>query len=155
METVPNREKPTLVDNGVLLVSTPRNRTQTDCPQCGKYGRAGARYIECGPEVGPPSDVNIRVKPSLIREGALLPPVVRRCLGGDGPLVGSEVFQMQRTGRVAQVGVAGLLEREATRASALQGSGGLVPVSVWRRTRNRDDERADGENPTSTMSITG
>ena len=129
METVPNREKPTLVDNGALLVSTPRNRTRTDCPLCGKYGRAGVRHIECGPEVGPPSDVNIRVKPSLIREGALLPPVVRRCL------VGSKVVETQRTGRVAQVGVAELLEREATRASALQGSGGLVPVSVWRRTR--------------------
>lgn len=143
METVPNREQPPLVSNGALLVSTPRNRTQ-----CGKYGRTGVRYIECGPEAGPPSNVNIRMRSSLIREGALLPPLVRRCL------VGSEVFQMQRTGRVAQVGAAWLLERETsgrTRCKAVAGSF-QCPFGDGCL---KDDERADGENPTSTMSITG
>ena len=97
METVPNREKPSLAGNGALLVSAPRNRA---CWR-GKCDRAGARNTECGPEVGPPSNVTIRFKPSLIREGPLLPPVVRRCLGGVAPLVGNEVFEKQRTGRVA------------------------------------------------------
>jgi hypothetical protein len=69
METVPNREQPSLVGNGALLVSALRNRTQ-----CGKYDRAGVRHIECGLEVGPPSNVNIRMQSSLIREGLLLPP---------------------------------------------------------------------------------
>lgn len=138
METVPNREKPTLAGNGVLLVSTPRNRTWANRPQCGKYGWAGARYMECGPEVGPPSDVTIRVKPSLIREGPLLPPLVRRCL------VGNEVFQRQRTGRVAQVGVARSSWWRPSQASALQGSGGLVPVSVWRRTSSGTTKERTG-----------
>ena len=97
METVPNREKLSLVGNGALLVSAPRNRAQADSLRRGKCDRAGARNTECSPEVGPPSNVTIRFKPSLIREGPLLPPVVRRCL------VGSEVFQKQRTGSVAQV----------------------------------------------------
>src|SRR5689334_14531585 len=132
METVPNREKPSLVGKGMLLVSVPRNRGLM--PVQTVPGReAGKRSV--GVEVGPPSDVTIRVKPSLNREGALLPPVVRRCL------VGVQAFQTQRTGRVAQVGAA-LLERGA-RARALQGSGELVRVCGWHRTRN-DDERADG-----------
>lgn len=99
-------------------------------------------------EVGPPSDVNIRVKSSLIREGALLPPVVRRCLGGVAPLAGNEVFQRQRTGRVVQVGAA-VLEREPW-ANLLQGSGKVVSVpgcgrtlSGWHRA-DMNDERADG-----------
>jgi hypothetical protein len=132
METVPNGERPSLVGTGALLVSVPRNRglmlAQT----------VPGREVGCrsdGVEVGPPSDVNIRVKPSLNREGALLPPVVRRCL------VGNEVFQTQRTGRVAQVGAV-LLERDA-QARLLQGSGKLVRVCGWHRTRS-DDERADG-----------
>ena len=91
METVPNREEPTLVGKGTLLVSIPRNHTL--CVETMPDRKAGT--WSGGVEVGPPSDVTIRVKPSLIREGALQPPVVRRCLGGD------QVFQMQRTGRVA------------------------------------------------------
>lgn len=146
METVPNREKPSLVGNGALLVSAPRNRARTISSARGKYGWAGARHIECGAEVGPPSNVTSRVKPSLIREGALLPPVVRRCLGG------IQVIQRQRTGRVAQVGAAWLLEREASgrvRCKAVAGSF-QCPGGTGRVT---DDERADGFYPTSTSAI--
>lgn len=145
METVPNREKPSLVSNGALLVSAPRNRTETLSLCCGKYGWAGARYIECGLEVGPPSNVTSRVKSSLIREGALLPPVVRRCLGG------IQVIQRQRTGRVAQVGAVLSLERVLhgrVRCKAVAGSfqcpGGTGYLM--------DDERADGELPDSNNS---
>ena len=145
METVPNSKKPSLVGTGALLVSAPRNRGLM--PVQTVPGREAGKWSD-GVEVGPPSDVNIRVKPSLNREGALLPPVVRRCLAGVVPLVGNEVFQMQRTGRVAQVGAA-LLER-GSQASLLQGSGKVVRVSGcgralsgWHRTGN-DDERADG-----------
>jgi hypothetical protein len=129
METVPNREKPSLVGKGTLLVSCPRNRLAT-CQGETMLGREVETWSD-GPEVGPPSNVNVRVRSSLIREGALLPPVVRRCLGGVVPLVGNEVFQTQRTGRVAQVGAAGL--KRDPRASALQGSGELVPVRGWHR----------------------
>ena len=92
METVPNREKPMLLGKGTLLVSCPRNREQSlaetmACREAGAWSD--------GVEVVPPSYVTIRVKSSLIREGALLPPVVRRCL------VGIQVFETQRTGRVA------------------------------------------------------
>ena len=98
METVPNREKPLLAGKGALLVSVPRNRRSFLAETM--LGREVETWSD-GVEVGPPSDVTIRVKSSLIREGALLPPVVRRCLGGAMPLVGNEVFQTQRTGRVA------------------------------------------------------
>ena len=145
METVPNVEKPLLLGKGTLLVSCPRNHTF--CAET-MAGREAGTWSD-GVEVGPPSNVTIRVKPSLIREGALLPPVVRRCLAGD------EVFQRQRTGRVAQVGAAAL-ERER-RANLLQGSGKVVSssggsaalpccpraLSGWRRTE-KNDERADG-----------
>src|ERR1043166_7699720 len=109
METVPNREKSSLVGKGALLVSVPRNRRlclRKLCPD----GSLGHRAMVL--EVAPPSNVTVRVKSSLIREGALLPPVVRRCLGGVKPLGGNEVIQRQRTGRVAQV-EAVLLEKEA------------------------------------------
>jgi hypothetical protein len=132
METVPNVEKPLLLGKGTLLVSCPRNHRLT------LVETMLDREIETwsdGVEVGPPSDVTIRVKSSLIREGALLPPVVRRCL------VGNEVFQTQRTGRVVQVGAA-LLERDSW-ANLLQGSGKVVSVlgicralSGWHRTGN-------------------
>ena len=145
METVPNREKPLLMDKGTLLVSVPRNHTI--CVET-VAGREAGTWSN-GVEVGPPSDVTSGVTSSLIREGALLPPVVRRCL------VGSKVFQTQRTGRVAQVGAAAL-ERER-RANLLQGSGKVVSssggsaaspccpraLSGWRRTE-KNDERADG-----------
>ena len=89
METVPNRENPLSAGKGVLLVSAPRNhalmRVETMlCREAETYG--------CGLEVGPPSNVNIRTRSSLIREGALLPRVVPRCLAGVVPLVGNEVF---------------------------------------------------------------
>jgi hypothetical protein len=137
METVPNREQSSLLGKGTLLVSCPRN-----CTVCAETmtGREAGTWSG-GVEAGPPSDVTIRVKSSLIREGALLPPVVRRCLGGDDPLVGNEVFETQRTGRVAQVGAA-VLER-GLRANLLQGSGKVVSVRGWHRAR-KDDERADG-----------
>ena len=146
METIPNSEKPSLLGKGTLLVSCPRNHRLTSVETMLD------RKIETwsvGVEVGPPSNVTIRVKSSLIREGALLPPVVRRCLAG------SQVFQMQRTGRVVQVGAAGL--EGGSRASLLQGSGKLVSVRGWHQTLSgcgralsgwhravKDDERADG-----------
>ena len=77
METVPNREKPSFLGKGTLLVSCPRNRRLTPAETMA-YREVGT--WSDGVEVGPPSDVTIRVKSSLIREGALLPPVVRRCL---------------------------------------------------------------------------
>ena len=91
METVPNSEKPSLLGKGQLLVSCPRNHTS--CVET-MPGREAGTWSD-GVEVGPPSDVTIGVKSSLIREGPLLPPVVRRCL------VGNQVIQRQRTGRVA------------------------------------------------------
>jgi hypothetical protein len=122
METVPNREQSSLVGRGQLLVSCPRNHTARVETVLGRE----AETWSDGVEVGPPSDVTIWVKSSLIREGALLPPVVRRCL------VGSKVFQTQRTGRVARVGAAAL--KRGRRASVLQGSGRLVPMSGSGRT---------------------
>jgi len=92
METVPNREQSSLLGKGTLLVSCPRNHRQTPVETMA-YREVGA--WSDGVEVGPPSDVTIRVKSSLIREGPLLPPVVRRCLAGD------EVFEKLGTGRVA------------------------------------------------------
>ena len=145
METVPNREKPSLLGKGTLLVSCPRNHRQM------LVETMLDREIETwsdGVEVGPPSDVTIRVKSSLIREGPLLPPVVRRCLGGGAPLNGNEVIQKQRTGRVVQVGAAGL--ERGLRANLLQGSGKVVSVpgfgwalSGWHRAEKKD-ERTDG-----------
>src|SRR5215472_10783328 len=82
METVPNREKPSLLGKGTLLVSCPRNRKTFAETMAGREAGTSSG----GVEVGPPSDVTIGVKSSLIREGPQLPPVVRRCL------VGNEVF---------------------------------------------------------------
>ena len=79
METVPNREKPLLAGKGTLLVSVPRNRGRSLAETM--LGREAETWSD-GVEVGPPSDVTVRVKSSLIREGALLPPVVRRRLAG-------------------------------------------------------------------------
>jgi hypothetical protein len=145
MGTVPNRERPSLMGKGALLVSVPRNHTVRVETVAGREAGAWSD----GVEVGPPSNVTIRVKSSLNREGPPLPPVVRRCLGGAvaiawlAPLIGSEVFEKQRTGRVAQVGAALRLfgdERGRTRCKAVASSflcaGGTA--------HNRDDERADG-----------
>ena len=134
METVPNREKPSLADKGTLLVSCPRNRwlTPAETVACREAGTWSD-----GVEVGPPSYVTIRVKPSLNREGALLPPVVRRCR------VGNAVFETQRTGRVVQVGAEVISARRGVRANLLQGSGKVVSVRGWHRA-HKDDERADG-----------
>jgi hypothetical protein len=92
METVPNREKPSLLGRGTLLVSCPRNRQFTLAETM--LDREIETWSD-GLEVGPPSDVTIEAKSSLIREGPQLPPVVRRCLGG------IQVFQSLWTGRVA------------------------------------------------------
>jgi len=59
METVPNREKPMLMGKGKLLVSCPRNRAVFSaetmaCREAGTWSN--------GVEVGPPSNVTIRVK---------------------------------------------------------------------------------------------
>ena len=145
METVPNRETSSLLGKGTLLVSCPRNHTNRVETMTG----LATGTWSGGVEVGPPSDVTIRVKSSLIREGPLLPPVVWRCLAGN------QVFKTQRTGRVVQVGAAEL-EREP-RANLLQGSGKVVSVprshqtmsgcggalSGWHRA-DKNDERADG-----------
>ncbi len=89
METEPNRETPSLVGKGTLLVSCPRNRKLrlAETMPCRKAGTWSD-----GAEVGPPSNVTSEVTSSLIREGALLPRVVPRCLGGDVPRGGNEVF---------------------------------------------------------------
>ena len=92
METVPNREKPSLLGKGTLLVSCPRNPRRMPAETMA-YREVGT--WSDGVEVVPPSYVTIRVKSSLIREGPQLPPVVRRCLAGD------QVFQKLGTGRVA------------------------------------------------------
>ena len=92
METVPNREKPSLLGKGTLLVSCPRNR-RLKLAETMACREAGTWSDEV--EVGPPSNVTAGVTSSLIREGPQLPPVVRRCLGGD------QVFQKLGTGRVA------------------------------------------------------
>ena len=118
METVPNVEKPLLLGKGTLLVSCPRNRTACAETMLGRK----AETWSGGVEVVPPSYVTVRAQSSLIREGPLQPPVVRRCLGGVVPLVGNEVIQKQRTGRVVQVEAAGL--ERGPRARPLQGSGG-------------------------------
>jgi hypothetical protein len=131
METVPNRERPLLLGKGTLLVSIPRNHTMRVETMAGRKAGTWSN----GVEVGPPSDVTIGVKSSLIREGPLLPPVVRRCLAGN------QVFEKLGTGRVAQVGAAGLFI--GLQASLLQGSGKLVSVRGWHRA-HRNDERADG-----------
>jgi hypothetical protein len=123
METVPNREKPMLLGKGTLLVSCPRNRQLmlAETMACRKAGTWSD-----GVEVVPPSNVNFRAQSSLIREGPLPPPVVRRCLGGVAaiawlaPLVGNEVIQKQRTGRVVQVEAAGLERGPAGETAARQ-----------------------------------
>jgi hypothetical protein len=134
METVPNVEKPALLGKGTLLVSCPRNREQTlaETMACREAGAWSG-----GLEVVPPSYVTIRVKSSLIREGPLQPPVVRRCL------VGSQVLQKLRTGRVVQVEAVTLefqghgRNRCKAVAGSFQRSGGTE--------RAKDDERTDGE----------
>ena len=139
METVPNREKSSLLGKGTLLVSCPRNHEHLLVETMA--GREAGTWSD-GVEVGPPSNVTSGVKSSLIREGALLPPVVRRCLRG------KQVFKTQRTGRVAQVGATVLVR--GMWANLLQGSGKVVSVSGcrwtlpgWHRART-NDERADG-----------
>jgi hypothetical protein len=141
METVPNREKLSLMGKGTLLVSCPRNRGRMLAETM--LGREVETWSD-GVEVGPPSNVTSGVKSSLIREGALLPRVVPRCL------VGIQVFETQSTGRVVQVGAELVSVLRRVRANLLQGSGKVVPVSGcgralpgWHRT-DRDDERADG-----------
>ena len=146
METVPNVEKPSFLGKGTLLVSCPRNREQTlaetmACREAGAWSD--------GVEVVPPSYVTIRVKSSLIREGPLQPPVVRRCL------VGNEVLQKQRTGRVVQV-EAVALELRDMETNPLQGSGGIVPALGWHRARLGRRKNGRG-NPTqqSTSPLVG
>jgi hypothetical protein len=131
METVPNVEKPSLLGKGTLLVSCPRNREQKlaetmTCREAGAWSD--------GVEVVPPSYVTIRVKSSLIREGALLPPVVRRCLAG------IQVFQKQRTGRVVQVEAVALELGDMGETAARQWrdrSSTRVAPSAFRTTKER------------------
>jgi hypothetical protein len=110
METVPNRERPSLLGKGTLLVSCPRNHATCVETMLGRK----AETWSGGVEVGPPSNVNFRAQSSLIREGPLPPPVVRRCP------VGNRVLQTQRTGRVVQVGAVGLERGPAGETAARQ-----------------------------------
>ena len=130
METVPNREKPMLLGKGTLLVSCPRNHAK--CVET-MLGRKAETWSD-GVEVVPPSNVNFRAQSSLIREGPLPPPVVRRCL------VGSEVIQKQRTGRVVQVEAVALELRDMGETAARQwrdrSSARLAP-SAFRTTKER------------------
>ena len=131
METVPNVEKSSLLGKGTLLVSCPRNREQTLAETM--LGREAETW-NGGVEVVPPSYVTIRVKSSLIREGPLLPPVVRRCLGG------IQVIQKQRTGRVVQVEAVALELRGMGETAARQWrdrSGARVAPSACRTTKER------------------
>jgi hypothetical protein len=80
--------KPSLLGKGTLLVSCPRNRQlmlaeTMACREAGPWSG--------GLEVVPPSYVNVRAQSSLIREGPLLPPVVRRYL------IGNEVIEKPRS----------------------------------------------------------
>jgi len=137
METVPNREKPMLLGKGTLLVSCPRNRQLMLAETM--LGRKAETWSD-GVEVVPPSNVNFRAQSSLIREGPLPPPVVRRCLGGVVPLVGNEVIQKQRTGRVVQVEAAGPRKRTAGETAARQWrcrSCARVAPSTLRTTKER------------------
>ena len=134
METVPNRETSSLLGKGTLLVSCPRNRQRQLAETM--LGREAETWSD-GVEVGPPSNVTSGVKSSLIREGALLPPVVRRCLAGN------QVFETQRTGRVASVGAVDFfLEKAAGEFAARQwrarSCARMAPGTLT------DDERADG-----------
>ena len=92
METVPKCENPSLSGRRTLLVSCLRNLQQMLRETMA--GREAGTWRD-GVEVGPPSDVTIGAKSSLIREGPQLPPVVRRCRSGNA------VFQRLGTGRVA------------------------------------------------------
>ena len=56
METVPNREKPSFLGKGTLLVSCPRNRELMLAETM--PGREAGTWSD-SPEVGPPSNVNI------------------------------------------------------------------------------------------------
>ena len=59
METVPNRETPSLLGRGTLLVSCPRNRKRSLAETM--LGRETETWSD-GLEVSPPSNVNIRVE---------------------------------------------------------------------------------------------
>jgi hypothetical protein len=133
-ETLPNSEKPSFSGKGTLLVSCPRNHRLF--PVETMAGLAAGTCSD-GVEVGPPSDVTARVKSSLIREGALLPPVVRRCLRGE------QVLQKQRTGRVVQGGAARpLVGEERGRACCKAVASSFQrPDGTGRVT---DNERTDG-----------
>ena len=91
METVPNREKPTLMGKGTLLVSCPRNRTFRAETMA---GREAGTWSD-GVEVSPPSNVNIRVEVITNPGRSFAAAIVRRCLAG------RKVIQRQKTGRVA------------------------------------------------------
>jgi hypothetical protein len=135
VETVPNREQSSLTGKGTLLVSCPRNRWLL--PAETMLGREAKTYGD-GVEVVPPSYVTLRTDCITNPGRSTAAALVGRCLGGvvaiawRASLVGNGVLQRQRTGRVVQVGVA-FLSLEMAQASALQGSGGLVPVVGWHR----------------------
>jgi hypothetical protein len=105
METVPNRERPSLLGRGTLLVSCPRNRWQVLTET---MARREVSTWSDGVEVGPPSNVNIRVEgianPGRSFAAAIGLAVPRRA--GSHPSQGSHpvrvcaVIERQKTGRV-------------------------------------------------------
>ena len=76
METVPNRELPMLMGKGTLLVSCPRNRAclRAETVACREVGTWSN-----GVEVGPPSNVTIRVKVVTNPGRSFATALVRRC----------------------------------------------------------------------------
>jgi hypothetical protein len=137
IETVPNVEKSSVVGKGTLLVSCHRNRWLRPRKLCAA-GRPihGLMIWRLFLLATSPSQQTS----SLIREGPLQPPVVRRCLGGGAPLNGNQVFQKQRTGRVVRVEAVALELRDTGETAARQwrgrSSAWLAP-STFRTTKER------------------
>jgi hypothetical protein len=135
METVPNRKTPLFAGKGQLLVSSPRNRTLR-CAETVAHREMGT--WSNGVEVGPPSNVTIRVKvvtnPGRSFASAFGQAVPGRA--GSSPVYGCTVIQTQKTGRVVQVGAADF-DDEDSQSSVLQGSGRLVLVFGWHQAQSR------------------
>ncbi len=96
METVPDREEPSLLGKGTLLVSCPRNCTK-------RVETMLDREVETwsdGVEHGAPSNVTVRAE-VITNPGRSIASATSQAV----PRTGSKVFQKQQTGRVVQVEV--------------------------------------------------
>ena len=126
METVPNRKKPLFAGKGQLLVSSPRNCT-CRCAVTVAYREMGT--WSNGVEVGPPSNVTIRVK-VVTNPGrsfvAAFGQAVPRWLRG---VLKAEDWE-SRSSRSGKLPCRGL------QTSVLQGSGRLVPVFGWHQAQS-------------------